>query len=170
MKKKTIEKTYKGITYRQVFTRSSTCTGCAFVNNPANQCRRPKCFTDTCTRLSPCPSCAFANNPANRCRRPKCFTETCAPYGEPSYIWKRVTPKLVDYTVILLYPDFMTDSYPQFFSAVVAARNPIHAVAVARRRVASLNKEGLDEDADLADIFMVVSVHRGAHKELNPEA
>jgi len=80
------------------------------------------------------------------------------------------TPELVDYTVILLYPDFMTDSYPQFFSAVVAARNPVDAVAAARKRVGVLNKEMLDEDVDLADLFMVVSVHRGAHKELNPEA
>ena len=74
------------------------------------------------------------------------------------------------YTVILLYPDFMTDSYPQFFSAVVAARNPVDAVAAARKRVAFISKDGLDEDADLADLFMVVSVHRGAHDELNPEA
>lgn len=80
------------------------------------------------------------------------------------------TPEQVDYTVILLYPDFMTDSYPQFFSAVVTAGNSVDAVAVARRRVASLNKERLDEDADLVDLFRVVSVHRGAHDELNPEA
>lgn len=141
MKKKAIEKTYKGVTYRQVFTKTSTCNGCA-----------------------------FNDNQTDRCKRPKRFTETCIPFGKPSYIWKRVTPKLVDYTVILLYPDFMTDSYPQFFSAVVAARNPVDAVAAARKRVAFLNKEGLDEDADLVDLFMVVSVHRGAHKELNPEA
>lgn len=141
MKKKTIEKTHKGVTYRQSFTKTSTCKGCAFIDYRAD-----------------------------RCKRPKCFTETCVPFGKPSYIWKRVTPELVDYTVILLYPDFMTDSYPQFFSAVVAARNPVDAVAAARKRVAFLNKEGLDEDADLVDLFMVVSVHRGAHKELNPEA
>jgi len=140
LKKKTIEKTHKGVTYRKSFTKTSTCIGCA-----------------------------FAGNQSDRCKRPKCFTETCIPLGKPEFIWKRVTPELVDYTVILLYPDFMTDSYPQFFHAVVAARNPIHAVAVARKRVAFLNKEGLDEDADVADLFMVVSVHRGAHKELNPE-
>ena len=80
------------------------------------------------------------------------------------------TRELMCYTVILLYPDFMTDSYPQFFSAVVVARNPVDAVAAARKRVAFLNKDGLDEDADLVDLFMVVSVHRGAHDELNPEA
>ena len=143
MKKKAIEKTHKGVTYRKSFTKTATCNGCAF----------------------------FDNRVVDRCRRPKRFTETCvASFGKPGYIWKRVTPELECYTVILLYPDFMTDSYPQFFSAVVAARNPIHAVAVARKRVAFLNKEGLDEDADLADLFMVVSVHRGAHKELNPEA
>jgi hypothetical protein len=141
MKKKAIERIYKGVTYRQSFTKTSTCNGCA-----------------------------FNDNQTDRCKRPKCFTETCIPFGKPSYIWKRVTPELVDYTVILLYPDFMTDSYPQFFSAVVAARNPVDAVAAARKRVAFLNKEGLDEDADLVDLFMVVSVHRGAHKELNPEA
>ena len=140
MKKKAIEKVHKGVTYRQAFTKTSACNGCAFYDKRAD-----------------------------RCKQPKCFTETCVPFGKPSYIWKRVTPELVDYTVILLYPDFMTDSYPQFFSAVVAARNPVDAVAAARKRVAFLNKEGLDEDADPADLFMVVSVHRGAHDELNPE-
>ena len=87
-----------------------------------------------------------------------------------TYRLVRVTPELVRYTVILLYPDFMTDSYPQFISAVVVARNPVDAVAAARKCVALLNKERLDKDADLVDLFMVVSVHRGAHKELNPEA
>ena len=140
MKKKTTEKTHEGVTYRQSFTKTPTCSGCAFNDKLANRCRRPNDF------------------------------ETCIPLNEPCYIWKRVTPELVDYTVVLLYPESMTDSYPQFFSAVVAAKNPVDAVAVARKRVAFLNKEGLDEDADLVDLFMVVSVHRGAHKELNPEA
>ena len=139
MKKKAIEKTHKGVTYRLVKAAAKQCcAGCAFDDG-------------TCA----CPA-GF----------PACFT----PGDGPDFIWKRVTPELVDYTVILLYPDFMTDSYPQFFSAVVAARNPVDAVAAARKRVAFLNKEGLDEDADLVDLFMVVSVHRGAHKELNPEA
>ena len=140
MKKKAIEKTYKGVTYRLVRAAAKQCcAGCAFNNG-------------TCTCPAGFPACFFT------------------PGDRPSYVWKRVTPELVDYTVILLYPDFMTDSYPQFFSDVVAARNPVDAVATARKRVAFLNKEGLDEDADPADLFMVVSVHRGAHKELNPEA
>ena len=139
MKKKAIERTYKGVTYRLVKTAvKACCAGCAF---DGGKCACPAMF-------------------------PTCYT----PGDGPDFIWKRMTPELVDYTVVLLYPDFMTDSYPQFFSAVVAARNPVDAVAAARKRVASLNKEGLDEDADLVDLFMVVSVHRGAHDELNPEA
>ena len=73
------------------------------------------------------------------------------------------------YTVILLYPDYMSENYGQeTYMTCVDAKNPTEAVANARAEISAGGENEQDEEAEPTDFF-VIAVIAGDHEDLNPE-
>lgn len=77
------------------------------------------------------------------------------------------------YTVILLYPDYVSDNYPETHMSAVEAVEPEAAVIIAREMCVADNELGQWEDPDgeeyiNLDDFAVIAVIAGTHDDLNP--
>lgn len=69
-----------------------------------------------------------------------------------------------NYTVILLYPDYMQDSGRETYITHVSATNPDSALRIARRQAVAANP---DQEIDDPTDFAMVAVFLG-HHEHNP--
>lgn len=76
--------------------------------------------------------------------------------------------ELKPYTVILLYPDYVTDDFGETFMTSVDAIDPVAAVREARLECLDSNK-WTGEDAYPLEDFRVIAVMAGKHEDLNPE-
>ena len=70
------------------------------------------------------------------------------------------------YSVLLLYPDYLTDGNPQTYYTHVLAASPQHAVDVARRACGAVNEGSIHDPNDCAVLLVVF----GHHHDLTPLA
>jgi hypothetical protein len=81
-------------------------------------------------------------------------------------------PKLKEYTVVLKYPEYVTDGNDQYYTITVCGNNPKSAVRNARKWMCD---EYAEENADTGDTvdnpldFACVAVFEGEHNNINPE-
>jgi hypothetical protein len=76
------------------------------------------------------------------------------------------------YTVVLKYPDYMTDGTDQYYTIAVCGTYPVYAVFNARKWVCDEYAEEHKDTGDTIDEptdFACVAVFEGEHNNINPE-
>lgn len=76
---------------------------------------------------------------------------------------KAPSPKLKSYSVLLLYPDYISAWYGETYYGWVQAKDRDHAVYLARRKCAKTNDLLLDEnnEDDFAEVLVLEGHHEG---------
>jgi hypothetical protein len=76
-----------------------------------------------------------------------------------------------DYTVLLLYPDYIGNDNPRGFETYCGHGTGTPKSAVRQvRKLASSNFIGHEDDRINANDFAVLAVFEGHHNDINPEA